>query len=73
MAVILKSNPISCIIQANQEKGALFLGNFFAASDSKIRKQYEIKAILSICKGFQAIKLPEDVNHLGFDLDDEVS
>ena len=73
MALMMKQNPISCIFQPDEHKGGLFLGNILAAEDPKIRDQYKIGAVLSICKGYQNIKLPETTKHLGFDLEDEAS
>jgi hypothetical protein len=47
----LRLNPLNCIVEANEEGGAIYLGNIYAAYSMDILKKHNITAVLTVAAG----------------------
>jgi hypothetical protein len=55
----LRLNPLNCITEGLDGKGAIFLGNIYAAYSQDILKKHDITAVLTVAAGTALKYRPE--------------
>jgi len=46
-----KIPPINCILEPENKKGGLYLGNIFGAIDGELMRKFQIGAVLTVAEG----------------------
>lgn len=58
------------IIPANEDRGALILGDLNAATDLELIKTHNIKTVITAATGLDHLKIPSELTHIVFPLMD---
>lgn len=58
------------IIDASENRGALLIGDFNAATDDEILRKYAIKTVITAATGLDHLQIPSSVTHIVYPLQD---
>lgn len=60
----------NAIIDASENRGALLIGDFNAATDEEILRKYSVKTVITAATGLDHLQIPSSVTHIVYPLQD---